>query len=102
MGPAVSGGMPLRLSPALPGGGRAHLLKGEIEEAKAPLAEARRLNPKLSAKWTRERKAEKATGGLAAVCFCPERRIRIPVRSISCLRIAFDPPKSNSSLRSTA
>jgi hypothetical protein len=34
----------------------AHVLKGEIEEAKAPLAEGRRLNPKLSAKWIRERK----------------------------------------------
>jgi adenylate cyclase len=34
----------------------AHVLKGEIEEAKAPLAEARRLNPKLSVKWIKERK----------------------------------------------
>ena len=29
----------------------AHGLKGDIESAKAPLAEARRLNPKLSVKW---------------------------------------------------
>ena len=29
----------------------AHALKGDIEQAKAPLAEARRLNPKLSVKW---------------------------------------------------
>jgi adenylate cyclase len=34
----------------------AHALKGEIEEAKAPLAEARRLYPKLSAKWIREQR----------------------------------------------
>jgi adenylate cyclase len=34
----------------------AHVLKGEIEEAKPPLAEARRLNPKISAKWIEERK----------------------------------------------
>jgi adenylate cyclase len=29
----------------------AHALKGDIDQAKAPLAEARRLNPKLSVKW---------------------------------------------------
>jgi adenylate cyclase len=29
----------------------AHGLKGDIDDAKAPLAEARRLNPKLSVKW---------------------------------------------------
>jgi adenylate cyclase len=29
----------------------AHGLKGDIEDAKAPLAEARRFNPKLSIKW---------------------------------------------------
>ena len=31
-------------------------LKGDIDRAKAPLAEARRLNPKLSVKWLAERK----------------------------------------------
>ena len=41
MGPAVSGGMPLRLSPGpYLEVAAAHVLKGEIEEAKAPLAEA--------------------------------------------------------------
>jgi adenylate cyclase len=34
----------------------ARALKGEIEEAKPPLDEARRLNPKLSVKWINERK----------------------------------------------
>ena len=29
----------------------AHALKGDIDEAKTALAEARRLNPKLSVKW---------------------------------------------------
>jgi adenylate cyclase len=29
----------------------AHALKGDIDQAKAPLAEARRLNPKVSVKW---------------------------------------------------
>ena len=29
----------------------AHALKGEIDEAKTALTEARRLNPKLSVKW---------------------------------------------------
>jgi adenylate cyclase len=29
----------------------AHALKGDIDQAKAPLAEARRLNPKFSVKW---------------------------------------------------
>jgi adenylate cyclase len=29
----------------------AHALKGDIDQAKVPLVEARRLNPKLSAKW---------------------------------------------------
>jgi adenylate cyclase len=29
----------------------AHALRGDIDQAKAPLAEARRLNPKLSVKW---------------------------------------------------
>ena len=33
-----------------------HALKGEFEAAKPPLAEARRLNPKLSVKWINERK----------------------------------------------
>lgn len=32
----------------------AHALKGEIEQAKAPLAEAPRLYPRLSAKWISE------------------------------------------------
>ncbi|WP_246678263.1 MULTISPECIES: adenylate/guanylate cyclase domain-containing protein [unclassified Mesorhizobium] len=31
-----------------------HALKGEIEEAKPPLVEARKLNPKLSIKWIKE------------------------------------------------
>jgi adenylate cyclase len=34
----------------------AHALKGDMDEARAPLAEARRLNPKLSVKWLTERK----------------------------------------------
>ncbi len=34
----------------------AHALKGDIDQAKAPLAEARRLNPKLSVKWLVGRK----------------------------------------------
>jgi adenylate cyclase len=34
----------------------AHALKGDIDRAKAPLAEARRLNPKLSVKWLVGRK----------------------------------------------
>ena len=34
----------------------AHALKGDIDQAKAPLAEARRLNPKLSVKWLTARK----------------------------------------------
>jgi adenylate cyclase len=34
----------------------AHGLKGDIDQAKAPLAEARRLNPKLSVKWLVGRK----------------------------------------------
>jgi tetratricopeptide (TPR) repeat protein len=34
----------------------AHALKGEIDQAKTPLAEARRLNPKLSVKWLLGRK----------------------------------------------
>ncbi len=34
----------------------AHALKGDMDEARAPLAEARRLNPKLSIKWLTERK----------------------------------------------
>jgi adenylate cyclase len=32
-----------------------HVMKGEIEEAKLPLAKARQLNPMLSVKWIRER-----------------------------------------------
>ena len=34
----------------------AHSLKGDIDEAKTALAEARRLNPKLSVKWLMGRK----------------------------------------------
>ena len=34
----------------------AHAFKGEMDEAKAALTEARRLNPKLSVKWLTERK----------------------------------------------
>ena len=34
----------------------AHALKGDMEEARAALAEARRINPKLSIKWLTERK----------------------------------------------
>ena len=34
----------------------AHALKGDIDRAKAPLGEARRLNPKLSVKWLTTRK----------------------------------------------
>jgi adenylate cyclase len=34
----------------------AHALKGDMDEARAPLAEARRLNPKLSIRWLIERK----------------------------------------------
>ena len=34
----------------------AHALKGDIDQAKAPLAEALRLNPKLSVKWLLARK----------------------------------------------
>jgi hypothetical protein len=34
----------------------AQALKGDIDQAKAPLAEARRLNPKLSLKWLIGRK----------------------------------------------
>ena len=34
----------------------AHALKGDIDQAKTPLAEARRLNPKLSVKWLVGRK----------------------------------------------
>jgi adenylate cyclase len=34
----------------------AHALKGDMDRARAPLAEARRLNPKLSLKWLTERK----------------------------------------------
>ncbi len=34
----------------------AHALKGDIDQAKGPLAEARRLNPKLSVKWLTARK----------------------------------------------
>lgn len=34
----------------------AYALKGEIDKAKPPLAEARRLNPALSIKWINERK----------------------------------------------
>jgi adenylate cyclase len=34
----------------------AHALKGDMREASAPLAEARRINPKLSIKWLTERK----------------------------------------------
>jgi hypothetical protein len=34
----------------------AHALKGDMDQAKAPLAEARRLNPKLSVKWLTARK----------------------------------------------
>jgi adenylate cyclase len=34
----------------------AHALKGDSDQAKAPLAEARRLNPKLSIKWLTGRK----------------------------------------------
>jgi tetratricopeptide (TPR) repeat protein len=34
----------------------AHALKGDIDEAKTALAEARRLNPKLSVKWLVGRK----------------------------------------------
>jgi adenylate cyclase len=34
----------------------AHALKGDMDEARAPLAEARRLNPKLSIRWLTERK----------------------------------------------
>ena len=35
----------------------AHALKGDIDEAKTALAEARRLNPKLSVKYLMERKS---------------------------------------------
>ena len=34
----------------------AHALKGDMDEATAALAEARRINPKLSIKWLTERK----------------------------------------------
>ena len=34
----------------------AHALKGDMDEARAALAEARRINPKLSIKWLTERK----------------------------------------------
>jgi adenylate cyclase len=34
----------------------AHALKGDMDQAKAPLAEARRLNPQLSVKWLTARK----------------------------------------------
>jgi adenylate cyclase len=34
----------------------AHALKGDLDQAKAHLAEARRLNPKLSVKWLTARK----------------------------------------------
>ncbi len=34
----------------------AHALKGDIDQAKTPLAEARRLNPKLSVEWLVGRK----------------------------------------------
>jgi adenylate cyclase len=34
----------------------AHALRGDIDEAKAPLAEALRLNPRLSVKWLLGRK----------------------------------------------
>jgi adenylate cyclase len=34
----------------------AHALKGDMDQAKAPFAEARRLNPKLSVKWLVRRK----------------------------------------------
>ena len=34
----------------------AHSLKGDMDEARAALAEARRINPKLSIKWLTERK----------------------------------------------
>ena len=40
---------------ALPNLATAHVLKGEIDEAKTALTEARRLNPKLSVKWLLER-----------------------------------------------
>jgi hypothetical protein len=35
----------------------AHALKGDIDEAKAALTEARGLNPKLSVKWMLETKS---------------------------------------------
>ena len=34
----------------------AHALKGDMDEARAALAEARRINPKLSVKWLIEHK----------------------------------------------
>jgi tetratricopeptide (TPR) repeat protein len=34
----------------------AYALKGDIDQAKAPLAEARRINPKLSVQWLSARK----------------------------------------------
>ena len=40
----------------LPQFGRRHALKGEMDEAKTALAEARRLNPKLTVKWLSVRK----------------------------------------------
>lgn len=51
--------------------------------------------------WQIGVQTEMASGG-SSPSSCLERRIRIPAQSISCLQIAFDHPRSNWSLHSTA
>ena len=65
----------------------AHALKGDMDEARAALAEARRLNPKLSIKWLTERKPvlQPAFDGLRKAGLPRNERLHFPSRCGSAL-----------------